>query len=199
MFPPLETFISTLSFKEPAITTPVDSTLSYEEASAAPSFVSEKGLACECEPVFCVQSWPDGCHCQNRARLDCYDTCGGPYPELQDCGSGADSTSTSNLEDFPQSTDAPEEPSSDPKGNPSPECRCEPVFCAQSWPLSCQCSNQAASDCAHVCGWPAPQFLVGLHVQSAGHAVVVIFYTDTHKGLRGPRSIGYPNRTSGSV
>lgn len=59
MFPPLETFISTLSFKEPAITTPVDSTLSYEEASAAPSFVSEKGLSCECEPVFCVQSWPD--------------------------------------------------------------------------------------------------------------------------------------------
>ncbi|KAL0256548.1 hypothetical protein SLS55_008943 [Diplodia seriata] len=101
----------------------------------------------------------------------------------QDCGTDLNATSSSNLEDLPQITDVPTELPSDPEdldastsvsnledfpqatpvGVPPDtdvsQCQCVPVFCAQSWPQSCQCSNQAASDCAQLCGRPIPQFV----------------------------------------
>ncbi|OJD40353.1 uncharacterized protein BKCO1_100013 [Diplodia corticola] len=63
-------------------------------------------------------------------------------------------TSVSDVDDFPQMT-----PIGVPPDTSVPQCNCAPVFCAQSWPLSCQCSNQAASDCALTCGRPLPTFL----------------------------------------
>jgi hypothetical protein len=40
---------------------------------------------CECESVFCIQSYPEGCYCANSAAQACHTKCGGPAPQLKVC------------------------------------------------------------------------------------------------------------------
>jgi hypothetical protein len=38
---------------------------------------------CQCESIFCIQSWPESCYCANAAAKSCHAKCGGVEPDLQ--------------------------------------------------------------------------------------------------------------------
>ncbi len=75
---------------------------------------------CQCdEPPMCIQSYPDSCLCQEKAKVACWNKCGGPMPMLTGCPVTA----------FPV---------------PEPEGKClhEPILCAtEDGPRSCECQN----------------------------------------------------------
>ncbi|KAI2478842.1 hypothetical protein Ptr902_09808 [Pyrenophora tritici-repentis] len=65
---------------------------------------------CECEPVFCAQSWPESCYCGNAAKTACHKKCGGAYPVYETCPPRTTltitqtSTSTSTSTRYPVAT-----------------------------------------------------------------------------------------------
>ncbi|KAF1936535.1 hypothetical protein EJ02DRAFT_480047 [Clathrospora elynae] len=61
---------------------------------SAPSLDST--ASCVCDDVFCIQMWPDSCHCANDAAQKCYEKCG-VVPALQSCGDGVPPLSISTL------------------------------------------------------------------------------------------------------
>lgn len=40
---------------------------------------------CECEEMFCIQSYPESCHCAYNIKKTCWAKCGGPSPGLNTC------------------------------------------------------------------------------------------------------------------
>jgi hypothetical protein len=46
---------------------------------------TDNEATCECESVFCIQSFPEGCYCANAAAQSCYEKCGGVAPHLKVC------------------------------------------------------------------------------------------------------------------
>lgn len=89
--------------------------------------------ACTCEPVVCLDSWPDSCYCNNTAKKNCYEKCGGELPKYQTC---------------PPREVVPE---------PDPtECQCPEVVCIQSFPEGCYCANNAKLQCYEKCGGEKP-------------------------------------------
>lgn len=57
---------------------------------------------CTCEPVFCVQSFPESCICQNNAAVACAKKCGKPIPPLQDCGTECECPLVNCIQSFPE-------------------------------------------------------------------------------------------------
>ncbi|EMD89637.1 hypothetical protein COCC4DRAFT_56390 [Bipolaris maydis ATCC 48331] len=108
--------------------------------------------ACTCEPVVCLDSWPDSCYCANDAKKACYEKCGGTPPTYDTCP--------------PRSiaVRAPQEAAPTPVSTPTPTptspstCVCEPVVCLDSWPDSCYCNNTAKKNCYEKCGGELPKY-----------------------------------------
>jgi len=75
---------------------------------------------CQCdEPPVCIQSYPESCICEEKAKVACWNKCGGPMPLLTGCP--------------PISTPAPE---------PQEKCLPEPILCATlHGPRTCECQN----------------------------------------------------------
>ncbi|KAB2574406.1 hypothetical protein BFW01_g9218 [Lasiodiplodia theobromae] len=66
--------------------TPVQPRQAYDTPTPTlPSSTPSSSATCSCEPRICIQSWPQSCLCANQDKLDCYEKCGGDYPELQSC------------------------------------------------------------------------------------------------------------------
>ncbi|KAK8160206.1 hypothetical protein BC567DRAFT_266407 [Phyllosticta citribraziliensis] len=64
-----------------AVATPIAAPQNVDVTAASNGTAS----TCECEAVICIQSWPEGCYCQNNAKIDCFNKCGGEYPALSSC------------------------------------------------------------------------------------------------------------------
>jgi hypothetical protein len=51
-----------------------------------PNGILTPTLGCECEQVFCIQSFPASCYCAAAAAQKCFQKCGGPRPPPANCG-----------------------------------------------------------------------------------------------------------------
>ncbi|USP82315.1 uncharacterized protein yc1106_09589 [Curvularia clavata] len=94
---------------------------------------------CECEQIFCLQSWPESCHCQNNAKKACFDKCGGDEPTYQTC--------------------PPLTPPTAPvvaRSEATTECKCTEINCTLMWPTGCYCRNYAKQLCYEECGGERP-------------------------------------------
>ncbi|XP_014559233.1 hypothetical protein COCVIDRAFT_35505 [Bipolaris victoriae FI3] len=104
------------------------------DEAAAPTPTPTAPSTCVCEPVFCLDSWPDSCYCNNTAKKNCYEKCGGELPEYQKCPPRA----------------------AKPDPVPEPKCQCPEINCIQSFPEGCYCANNAKLQCYQQCGGEEP-------------------------------------------
>jgi len=129
---------------------PIYEDCSIDIAPRAPEPVPEpvpeaQSEVCTCEPVFCIQSWPESCWCAYDAAAACAEKCGNPVP--------VDTCPPRPIE----AREAEPEPVPEPVAEPQEEtCECEPVSCIALWPQSCWCFYNAEVRCAAKCGKPAP-------------------------------------------
>ncbi|KAI4617245.1 hypothetical protein J4E80_005444 [Alternaria sp. BMP 0032] len=100
---------------------------------------------CTCEPVFCIQSWPESCWCAYDAAAVCAEKCGNPVP-VDTCPPRPIEARKAEPEPVPEPVPEPQEET----------CECEPVVCIAQWPQSCWCFYNAEVRCAAKCGKPAP-------------------------------------------
>ncbi|KAF5851044.1 hypothetical protein GGP41_010650 [Bipolaris sorokiniana] len=110
-----------------------------QEAAPTPAPTPMPPSTCICEPVFCLDSWPESCYCNNAVKKNCYEKCGGEIPKYQTC--------------------PPREvvPKPDPVPKPdSTECQCPEINCIQSFPEGCYCANNAKLQCYKKCGGEEP-------------------------------------------
>ncbi|KAF2835284.1 hypothetical protein M501DRAFT_1020057 [Patellaria atrata CBS 101060] len=61
-------------------------------AAAVPAPAPQAVSGCDCEPMICVQSWPDSCFCGNLNLVNCFNKCGGSQPFLQLCIDSSETT-----------------------------------------------------------------------------------------------------------
>ncbi|KAH7402782.1 hypothetical protein BKA66DRAFT_9357 [Pyrenochaeta sp. MPI-SDFR-AT-0127] len=106
---------------------------------------------CQCEQVYCLQAWPESCHCANNAAQKCFEKCGGVKPVLQVCPT----TQLSARAPVPETAPEPI-----PEPEPAKTCMCEQIFCVQMWPDSCYCANAAAERCYKKCGGTKPELQI---------------------------------------
>ncbi|KAK8195506.1 uncharacterized protein BKA78DRAFT_309992 [Phyllosticta capitalensis] len=45
-----------------------------------PAVKPNPNFKCPCEEVYCIQSYPESCECENRNKRECFDNCGGLEP-----------------------------------------------------------------------------------------------------------------------
>jgi hypothetical protein len=83
------------------------------------------------------------CDCINNAAKNCHKRCGGSPPRLRQC----------EVEEIVA-------PDSQYVTKDAPTCKCESVFCVQSFPEGCYCANAAAQACYAKCGGQVPDLKV---------------------------------------
>ncbi|KAK8237771.1 hypothetical protein IWZ00DRAFT_543198 [Phyllosticta capitalensis] len=80
-----------------------------------PAVKPNPNFKCPCEEVYCIQSYPESCECENRNKRECFDNCGGLEPTYDDrCGFGDETP--------------PPKTNPEPNPNPNPPPRRNPYL-----------------------------------------------------------------------
>jgi hypothetical protein len=123
-------------------------TLSTMSTMPAPS---PKPSSCVCDDIMCIQAWPQSCHCDNGARMRCWEKCGGPEPTMASCPPIPAIQPVPTP--FPGTPVPLPSPLPEPTFEPTPIEKCHvDITCATMWPESCYCENARNKIRNELCG-----------------------------------------------